>query len=115
MSYYSSRAVVGFASVYKLSVIIEVLDVNTHLYSIDVRFRVRTAALRDIYEVLAECSKEQQNLQLLPWERHRSFNEMVDKLDEMATAIEEGLDPDCQLWPSLAPLSAHVRDEVRCR
>ena len=113
-----SKTVVGFKGVYKPSAIIEVLDINTHLcahlYPIDVRFRVRTAALRDICEVFAEGSKEQQNLQLLPWERHRSFNDMVDKLDEMARAIEEGLDPDCQLWPTLTPLSAHVRDEVRC-
>ena len=84
----------------------------SHVYLIDVTFRVRTAALQDIYEVLAACSKKEQDLQLLPWERHRFFNEMVEKLDKMADAIQDGLDSDCQLWPSLASHSAHVGDEV---
>ena len=52
--------------------------------------------------MLADCSKVQQDLQKFPWERKASFDATIYKLEEMATAITEGLDSDESLWPALA-------------
>ena len=53
----------------------------------DAIFRVRVAALLDLYSILGQASKDLQNLQKLPWERQRLHMEMVKKLQVMTATL----------------------------
>ena len=62
---------------------------------LDKTFRIRVAALRDIYNLLAQTSKDQQSLRLLPWERQASSMEAIEKLRLMATTLQ-AVRSDCR-------------------
>ena len=53
----------------------------------DKTFRVRVAALKDIYAVLGRASRSLQNLQLLPWERQSSVKDMIGELNAMSGTL----------------------------
>lgn len=72
------------------------------IFTTGLAFSTRVAALNDVYSVLAECSQVQQDLQKLPWERKSSFEASMHRLEDMLSAIAEGLDSDEDLWPTLA-------------
>ena len=53
----------------------------------DRTFRVRLAALVDLYGALSRTSKSLQSLQLLPWERQARFAGLVVKLQLMTDSL----------------------------
>ena len=65
-------------------------------------FPAKTAALRDIYNVLAEGSKALQDLKVLPWERKDRFLAMVAKLETMQDDLDADIVDDCEYWPSFS-------------
>ena len=53
----------------------------------DRTFRVRTAALLDLYEVLGRTSRCLQDLQQLPWERQERVRALLEELRVMTDAL----------------------------
>ena len=53
----------------------------------DRSFRVRTAAMLDLYTALGRASRCLQNLQLLPWERQKHVKNLLEELDSMTHAL----------------------------
>ena len=52
-------------------------------------FRLRLAALQDIYALLSRLSKNVQDVQKLPWERQQTLTEAAKVLIQMARALSE--------------------------
>ena len=52
-------------------------------------FRIRLAALIDIYSVLSQVSKGVQDTQKLPWERQQSVTSAVSSMEEMARGLSD--------------------------
>lgn len=53
----------------------------------DQSFRVRVAALLDLYTVLGRTSRCLQDLQQLPWERQEHTKKLLEELDSMTHAL----------------------------
>ena len=62
------------------------------------------AALHDIYEAVAKCSAQLQDLQAFPWERHQAFEDLCVTLEAMTAELSEPTSAECraQLWPVLS-------------
>ncbi|XP_043231410.1 uncharacterized protein LOC122386354 isoform X2 [Amphibalanus amphitrite] len=99
----------------------------------DASFRARLLALLDLYSVMSRTSKSLQNLQLLPWQRQNTYEEMVNDLGEkrkklgffqqrgsaamsalqIQEMLQEGDDDDmAAFWPNLSKCGTNLPQSV---
>ena len=63
----------------------------------DANFRTRLSALLDLYTTLSGASKVLQDLQMLPWERQKSYDSMLDDLKLKRDSLPRSRNPKARL------------------
>ena len=61
---------------------------SLHLTGPDATFRIRMAAMKDIYDVLVRVGKSLRDLQLLPWERQAMLKDTTKELELMVYTLQ---------------------------